>query len=73
MQKKLLIQIKIIFFLKILPLVILISLSITQIINYLNSLKDIGHFNSTFDIKYKSNKPTIICINNKCLCRAGFK
>ena len=61
------------FFYKILILVILISLSATQIPNYLNSLKDIGQFNSSCDIKYKCNKPTLICINNKCLCRTGFK
>ena len=59
---------------KILILVMLIELSYTQIPYYYpSSLNNIGGFNSTCDIKYKCKNPTLICINNKCLCRIGFK
>ena len=60
-------------FYKILILVILIGLSTTQIPNYLRRLEDIGGFNSTCNMKYKCKNPTLICVNNKCLCRIGFK
>jgi hypothetical protein len=58
---------------KILILVMLIELIYTQIPYYPSSLNNIGGFNSTCDIKYKCKNPTLICVNNKCLCRDGFK
>ncbi len=46
----------------------------SQITNFASSLKDIGiEFNSPCDINFYCRNPSLVCINNKCVCRIGFK
>ena len=58
---------------KILILTILINLSKIQTTNSIRTLSIIGGYNSTCDRYLMCSNPTLICINNKCLCRNGFK